>query len=138
MENKLEKIKDILRGWYQDDMEQDVLDDCANELYESIFVEESDLDDIPPIVLEHEAQAEIEESLWLEIYVDIVYLLEDGVTTAKRLYKSFMYDLDIIDTFVRLVNDNEAYIGKEELALAKQRAFATFDREVLALYGIEE
>ena len=138
MSEKLEKIKEILHSWYQDKMPEKLLNECAAELYESVFIDEYDLDDIPSIVVSYEERADIEEDEWLWVFIDIVHLLDRGESTARRLYKSFMYDLDVIDTFVLLVIENEEYLSQEELAAAKEKAFQTFDRELLESYGIEE
>ncbi len=59
-------------------------------------------------------------------------------TTAKRLYKSFMHEFDLLDTFLKLVNLNAEYLSAEELAQAKEKAFWLFDRQMLEDCGIEE
>ena len=136
--SKLTQIKEILLDFYGDRMNTSQLESFAEALYESVFVDENDLDDIAAIVNEYEADAEISSTEFYYVFVEIVELMEDCASTAKRLYKSFMYDFDSFETFLKLVTYNEEYISAEELHKAKQKALRTFDKELLALYDIEE
>lgn len=136
--DKLEQIRDILKDEYTDKMSDDTVAAFAEELYDSMFVEQYDLDDIFAIVGQYEDEAELEDSELLTVFGRLIDLLDNCETTAKRLYKSFMYDADILDTFVKLINENEEYIGAEKLAKAKEKAFGVFDRQLLEMYGITE
>lgn len=137
--DKLETIKDILKDNYQDRMSEEIINNYADDLFDSLFVSENSLDDVFAIISQYEEEANIESGGdWYYIFVQMIDLLENGEKTARRLYDSFMNDADIIDTFSKLAEENAEYISEEELSKAKEKAFAVFDRGFLALYGITE
>ena len=135
---KLKKIKEILKEEYKDKMSDAAIDAFAKELYYSLFIGQYDLDDIPAIIFGHESEEDIEGGDWCYLFGQLIDLLDDSETTAKRLYKSFMHEFDLLDTFLKLVNLNAEYLSAEELAQAKEKAFWLFDRQMLEDCGIEE
>ncbi len=66
----------------------------------------------------------------------MIELLDNNAVTAKRLYDSFMYELDEFETFLKLVNENAEFLSAYELAKAKEKAFGLFDRKLLECFGI--
>lgn len=134
---KLEAIKKILKTEYAGRMSEQTLNAFANDLLESVFVEQYDFDDIPAIVFEYEAAAELEDSEWYNIFSSMIDLLENKEETAKRLYNSCMYGFDSLDTFIKLINENAEYLSAEQLSEVKEKAIGLFDKELLKFYGIE-
>lgn len=137
-EKKIKEIKEILISQYEGKISEQALNGFANDLYESVFVEQYDLDDIPAIVVEYEAEANIEDSEWYYIFGCMINLLDNNEVTAKRLYNSFMYDFDSLDTFIKLINENAEYLSKEQLSAVKEKAIGLFDKNILEWYGITE
>lgn len=135
---KLEQIVQILKGVYKDKMSNETLNSFAEDLYDSLFVCEYDLDDITAIIFEYESEMGLEFSEFYYVFCELIDLLENNETNARRLYDSFMNDFDCLGTFVKLYNENAEYISAEELAKAKKKAFGFFDRLTLELYGITE
>lgn len=135
---KIEAIKKVLKVQYEGRMSEQTLNEFANNLYESVFVEQYDFDDIPAIVIEYETDAGIEDSEWYYIFSNIIDLLDNNEETAKRLYNNFMNEFECLDTFVKLVNENAEYLGKEQLLKVKEKGFDLFDKETLELLGITE
>ena len=136
--DKLNKIKEILKGVYKDKMSDVTIDSFAKALHYSLFVGQDDLDDIPATIFEYESEEGIEGEDWCYLFGQLIDLLDDNEITAKRLYKSFMHEFDLLDTFLKLVNLNAEYLSVEELAQAKGKAFGLFDRQMLEDCGIEE
>lgn len=136
--DKLNKIKEILKGVYKDKMSDVTIDSFAKALHYSLFVGQYDLDDIPATIFEYESEEGIEGEDWCYLFGQLIDLLDDNEITAKRLYKSFMHEFDLLDTFLKLVNLNAEYLSAEELAQAKEKAFWLFDRQMLEDCGIEE
>ena len=135
---KLEKIKEILKEEYQDKMSEAAINAFDKSLHHSLFVWQYDLEDITAIIFEYEAEEEVESGDWCYLFGQLIDLLDDNETTAKRLYKSFMYEYDLLDTFLKLVYYNAEYLSEEELADVKEKAFQIFDRQILECCGIEE
>lgn len=135
---KLKEIKRILENEYGDQMSDALTNDFANTLYDSLFIGQYDLDDITAIIIDYETQANIEDSKWDYVFISIIDLLDNNETTAKRLYKSFMYDLDILDVLWKLVNENAEFLSAEELANVKKRAIGVFDEQILKALDIIE
>lgn len=138
MNGKLKEIKEILKSEYKDKMTDTEINTFARELNYSVFVEQYDLEDIAAVVSEHEEKAGIEDSRWCCIFGSVIDLLEDGETTARRLYKSFMYEFDLWDTFLKLYNYNAEYLSAEELAEVKEKALGLFDKQLLKTYDITD
>ena len=136
--DKLNKIKEILKGVYKDKMSDVTIDSFAKALHYSLFVGQYDLDDIPATIFEYESEEGIEGEDWCYLFGQLIDLLDDNEITAKRLYKSFMHEFDLLDTFLKLVNLNAEYLSAEELAKTKKKAFWLFDRQMLEDCGIEE
>ena len=138
-DEKLQAIIEILKDEYKDKMSDKAISGLADELYYSLFVGEYDLDDIPSIIFSTEADENIEEGGdWCYVFGQLIDLLENNEKTEKRLYKSFMFDFDLLDTCLKLAIENAEFLSADELAKAKQKAFGLFDREILEIYGIEE
>ena len=135
---KLEKIREILKEEYEGKMSDSAIDAFAKSLYHSLFVGQYDLEDIPAIIIGYESEENVEDGDWCYIFGQLIELLDDGETTAKRLYRSFMYEFDLLDTFLKLYNDNAEYISAEELSTAKEKALSMFDKQILGAYGITE
>lgn len=135
---KFEQITQILKDVYEDKLSDDTLYPFAEDLYESIFVCEYDLDDILSIVFEYESEMELDFSEVYYVFCELIDLLENNEANARRLYQSFMYEFDCLHTFVKLYNEYSKYLSKKELAKAKEKAFGTFDRITLELSGITE
>lgn len=135
---KIEAIKKVLKNKYKGKMPEQTVNEFANDLYESVFVEQHDFDDIPAIVCGYESEANIEDSEWYNIFGSMIDLLDNNEETAKRLYKSFMYDFDSLDTFIKLINENAEYLSKEQLSEVKEKAIGLFDKNLLEWYGITE
>lgn len=135
---KLEKIKEILNEEYGDAMSYEMLKDFANDMYDSLFVGEYDLSDIFALANDYESNANIEDGKAFDIFTDLLDLLDNGVKTAQRLYESFMHEADLLETFLKLYNENAEYISEEKLAEAKKKAFEVFDRQMLESLGITE
>lgn len=138
MNNYIEKIKEILNYEYEDKMSDEMINAFAEELNESVFVEQYDLENIFLIVDQFEEEANIEKSRSSYVFTDVIDLLESGEKTAQRLYESFMYSMDILKTFLKLIKENEEYISAEKIAQAKEKAFGLFDKQLLEWYGITE
>lgn len=136
MNGKLKEIKEILKSEYKDKMTDAEINTFARELNYSVFVAQYDLEDIAAVVSEHEEKAGIEDSKWCYIFGSVIDLLEDGEKTARRLYKSFMYEFDLWDTFLKLYNYNAEYLNAEELAEVKEKATGLFDKQLLKMYDI--
>lgn len=137
--DKLDKIKEILKEEYEGKMSEATIDAFAKALHHSLFVGEYELEDIPATIFEYESEEGIEEGGdWCYIFGQLIDLLEDNETTAKRLYRSFMHEFDLLDTFLKLINYNAEYLSKEEVTKAKEKAFGTFDRQILEGCGIDE
>lgn len=135
---KLKEIKRILENEYGDQMSDALTNDFANTLYDSLFIGQYDLDDITAIIRDYETQADIEDSKWDYVFISMIDLLDNNETTAKRLYKSFMYDLDMLDVLWKLVNENAEFLSAEELANVKKRAIGVFDEQILKALDIIE
>lgn len=135
---KLQRIREILKEEYKGKMSNAAIDSFAKELHHSLFIGQYDLDDIPAIIFGHESEEDIEGGDWCYLFGQLIDLLDDNETTAKRLYRSFMHEFDLLDTFLKLVNYNAEYLSAEELANAKEKAFGLFDRQILEGCGIEE
>lgn len=138
MNNYIEKIKEILKYKYEGRMSDEMINAFAEELNESVFVEQYNLEDIFLIVFQFEEEANIEESRSFDVFTDVIDMLESGEKTAQRLYESFMYGMDILKTFLKLIKENEEYISAEKIAQAKEKAFGLFDKQLLEWYGITE
>ena len=137
-EKKLEAIKKIVKDEYQDQLSDEAVDSLAGELYYSLFIGEYGLDDLVSIIFSNEEYENIEKTGdWCYMFGQLIDLLEDGEKTAKRLYNNFMEEFDLLDTFLKL-SENVEYLSAEQWAKAKEKAFETFDNEVLKLYGFEE
>lgn len=135
---KIEQIAQILKDKYEDKLSDETLYAFAEDLYDSLFVCKYGLDDIFAIIFEYESEIELDFSESYYVFSELIDLLENNEETACRLYDSFMNDFDCLDTFVKLYNENAEFISAEELAKAKEKAFGTFDRITLELYGITE
>ncbi len=136
MNTKLEKIKEILKDTYKDKMSVGTIDACAKEIYEILFLTENSLNEIALAVIGYETDEGIEDAQWDYVFCSVIELLDNNAVTAKRLYNSFMYELDEFDTFLKLVNENAEYLCADELAKAKEKAFGLFDRQLLECFGI--
>ncbi len=128
---KLNEIKEILKDSYEGKMPDYLLEACANDLYDCLFVSGYPLEEIYCILTQYEMDAEIESCDEIYLFSQLIDLLEASHTTARRLYNSFMYEMDVLDTFLKLVNDNSQYITKQQLFNAKKKAFETFDKQLL-------
>lgn len=135
---KLKEIKEIIKDIYEGEMSASAINAFAQALHNSLFIEQYDLEDISAIVCEYEADAGIENTEWFYVFSRMIDLLEDNAVTAKRLYNSFMYECDLLDTFLKLYNDNAEYLSAEELSNVKEKALRIFDHQILEEYGIEE
>lgn len=135
---KLGEIKEILADKYKDKMSNEILYPFAEDLYESLFVCEYSLDDILAIIFEYESEMDLEFSEVSYVFGKLIDLLKTNEVNARRLYESFMRDFDCLDTFVKLYNEYAEYLSEEELFKAKEKAFGTFDKFTLELYGIKE
>ena len=136
--DKLEKIREILKAEYEGKMSETAIDAFAKALHYSLFVGRYDLEDITATIFERESEENIEGGDWCYIFSQLIYLLDNAETTAKRLYKSFMQEYDLLDPFLKLYMDNAEYLSAEELAKAKKKALRLFDRQILELYGVTE
>ena len=134
-ESKLDKIKEILKDEYEGKMSEATIDAFAKDIHFSLLEKQYELEDIPAIIMEYEAEEDVEGD-WIYIFCQLIELLDNGPTTARRLYKSFMHEFDIIDTCAKLINENSQYLTCEELEEVKKKAFFTFTREALEGYGI--
>ena len=137
-EQKSEEIKEIITDIYKDKMSDEILYPFAEDLYESLFVCEYSLDDILAIIFEYESEMNLEFSEVSYVFGKLIDLLENNEINARRLYESFMNDFDCLDTFVKLYKEYVVYLSEEELSKAKEKAFGTFDKFTLELYGIKE
>ncbi len=135
---KLNRIINILKENYEGEMSDAHINAYANELNYSLFTGCGGLDDISCIIFENEEEAGIKTGKWDYVFHDMVDLLEDGEVTAKRLYNCFMYDLDSLNVFIKLIILNSEYLTEEEIKSAKEKAFGVFDNETLKMYGITE
>ena len=133
--SKLDKIKEILKDEYEGKMSEATIDAFAKDLHYSLLEKQYDLEDIPAIITEYETDEDIEGD-WIYIFCQLIDLLDNGPTTARRLYKSFMHEFDILETCAKLINENSRYLSEEELEVVKAKAFFTFTREALEGYGI--
>ena len=134
---KIKEIKEILNSLYKGKMSEQTINEFANDLYESVFIEQYDFDDIPAIVFEYETNAGIEKSEWNNIFSSVIDLLDNNEITAKRLYNNFMNEFECLEAFVKLVNENSEYLSKEQLSEVKEKGFELFDKELLRSYGLE-
>ena len=94
------------------------LRDFAEDLYESVFVDECDLNDILTMVYYFEEQmraegANIEFGKQCVIYEEILRLLDRNETNAKRLYDSFLLYQDL-QAFSLLMDTYDSWLTKEE------------------------
>lgn len=137
-DEKFESIIKILKEVYGGKMPDGMLEEFADDLYDSLFVGQYDLYDIFAITDEYQSGAGIEQREDLYIFNCMLDLLDNGVATAQRLYNSFMYECDNLDTFLKLYDENAGYISAEKLAEAKEKALTIFDKETLEMYGITE
>ncbi|MDE6442774.1 MAG: hypothetical protein K2L12_08505 [Clostridia bacterium] len=135
---KYKQIEQVLKDVYEDKISDDTFNPFAEDLYDSVFLCEYDLEDIFAIVFTYEAEIELEFSEVYYVFCQLIDLLEINEINARRLYKSFMDEFDCLETFVKLYNECSEYLSKIELAKAKEKAFGTFDRLTLELYGITE
>ena len=135
---KLGEIRDLLKSVYADRLPEDTLNDFADDLYDSLFAGQYGLSDIICLVNEYESAAGIEDSEDIFIFTSMIYLLDDNEVTAQRLYDSFMHEIQLLETFVKLVNDNAEYLSAEQLAEVKAEGLQLFDKQILELYGITE
>lgn len=135
---KFNKIVAMLKDEYDGKMSEKDINAYASDLCLSVFDCEFGLDDIIPIIDEYETEANIVGTRWYYVFCGIIDLLENGEKTAERLYNSFMFDMDILDTFLKLYFENDKYISAEKLEKAKEKALEVFDDEVLKFYNITE
>lgn len=135
---KLNEIKEIIKAEYKDKLSDGEIDSFAGELYYSLFVGEYELSDMMAVIYEYESADNPDYGEVDYIFSCMIDLLDSSKKTAQRLYDSFMYEMDYLDTFLKLINENEEFLSAEQIAKAKEKAFSLFDREILELYGITE
>lgn len=135
---KLKQIKEILKEEYQDKMSDAAIDSFAKQLYHSLFVGQYELEDIPATIFDCESEEGVEGGDWCYLFSQLIDLLDNNETTAKRLYRSFMEEFDLPDTFLKLVNENGEYLSAEELAEVKEKAVRLFGRQILENCWIDE
>lgn len=119
MNENLKIIYGILRDEYSDyDIPEENLREFAEELYESVFVDECELNDILSIVYYYEEQmraegATIEVGRQCVIYEVILRYLDRNETNARRLYDSFLSYHDVM-AFVLLMDTFDVWLTQEE------------------------
>lgn len=135
--DKLEAIKSILKNNYEGEVLEECTNFCACELYDVLFVSMCPLFDTISIILEYEFELGIEDGDSFYVFDQLTDLLEEGEVNARRLYDCFMNDLDLLELYLKII-DNSEYLSSDEIAEATQKAFGLFDKEVLAFCGIVE
>lgn len=135
---KLDEIMGILNEEYGGAMSDEMLEDFADDIYDSMFVGEYELADILAVANNYESNADITDSKAFDIFIRLIDILDNGVKTAQRLYDSFMGEVELLETFLKLYNENAEYTSAEKLAEAKEKAFEVFDSQILELYGITD
>lgn len=133
-DSNLAIIYNILKDDYIDcDIPENELRDFAEDLYESVFDDDGDLNDILTMVYYFEEQmkaegATIEVGKQCVIYEEILRGLDRNEATAKRLYDSFLSYQDLL-AFSLLMDTYDCWLTKEErdnvLEIAK-RSFIEF------------
>lgn len=136
MNYKLEAIKGILVGEYAGDMTEDTINAFADDLYNSLFVEQYSLDDVAAIVGEYESEADVYDVDFNYLFGCLIDLLDNNEATAKRLYDNFMYEFESLEVLAKLVNENSEYLTAEQIASVKEKAFGLYDSITLEFYGI--
>lgn len=136
MKTKMEQILSTLHGEYAGKMSEKTIKRFAGDLYESLFVDNYYLADIFAIVEEYENMANIKDSQALYIFICMIDLLDNNEVNAKRLYNSFMHEIQLWDTFVKLIEDNAEYLSGEELEEVKNEGMRIFDKQLLKDIGL--
>lgn len=119
VDNDLTLLYAILKDEYKDcDISDDDIMEFAQQLNESVFVENCDLNDILILVYEFEEAmraegAAIEVGRQCIIYLQIINYLEVNEENAKRLYESFVCYHDC-QAFSLLMNEYEEWLSQEQ------------------------
>lgn len=119
VDNDLTLLYGILKDEYKDcDISDDDIMEFAQQLNESVFVENCDLNDILILVYEFEEAmraegATIDIGRQCIIYLQIINYLDVNEENAKRLYESFICYHDC-QAFSLLMNEYEEWLTQEQ------------------------
>lgn len=117
--NDLSLVYSILKDEYKDcDISNDDIMEFAQQLNESVFVENCDLNDILILVYEFEEAMRAEGAIidigrQCIIYLQIINYLDVNEENAKRLYESFICYHDC-QAFSLLMNEYEEWLTQEQ------------------------
>ena len=135
-QEKIKKIREILAAEYFYKIPVYFQAKLADELYVSMFEEKNELEDLLAIIFEYEQRVGMEDSQWDAVFPSLLDLLECDRQSAVRLYNNFMECLELFDTFMKLVNEFDAYLTKEELDAVIERGCDLYGREFLIELGV--
>lgn len=119
VDNDLSLVYGILNDEYKDcDISDDDIMEFAQQLNESVFVENCDLNDILILVYEFEEAmraegATIDIGRQCSIYLQIINYLDVNEENAKRLYESFICYHDC-QAYSLLMNEYEEWLTQEQ------------------------
>lgn len=119
VDNDLTLLYSILKDEYKDcDISDGNIMEFAQQLNESVFVENCDLNDILILVYEFEEEMRAEGAIidvgrQCIIYLQIINYLDVNEENAKRLYESFVCYHDC-QAFSLLMNEYEEWLSQEQ------------------------
>lgn len=132
---KLDKIKEIIADEYGDLIPNYLLEELTSTLYDDLFDDNYRIMDALLALYSLEDELEIESSSAFYAFDSLLDILDENETTANNLYNCFL-EFNEFGLFSRLITDYDEYLSAEQLETVKRIGIATFDKELLKMYGV--